>query len=357
MSAVFIGALCIAPMRSRAQELGVATYVRTDSDHTLVVAPRLRAQTSLNDATRATAVYAVDIWTSASIDIVSSASQTPVTEQRDEVNLSIDHEQGDLTFTGAYRYSVEPDYVSHGGSGGVGYDFSDNNSQLGLGVSGSSDKVGRAGYPGFEERVAALGARLSFTQVLDRDTVAQAQYELSRAEGFLASSYRYVAIGGDGDCTGTAPLCVPEHVPGERMRHAASLFARRSLSDAFSIGAGYRFYLDDWGLTAHTLRAELGYMPGADTVLRARYRLYLQGATDHYQARYFAVQPYVTSDKEQSPLSSHRVGLELEQHVALSEGELNATLSIAPIYYSYDDFPKLESITAFEVNIALGLVL
>jgi hypothetical protein len=340
----------------QAEELGVATYVRTDTDRTLVIAPRLRVQTNLTEETRATAVYAVDVWTSASIDIMSSASTTPVTEQRDELNLSIDHELADVTITGAYRYSVEPDYVSHGGSGGIGYDFADNNSQLGIGISGSSDKVGRAGDPHFAERVATLGARLSFTQVLDRDTIAQAQYELSRAEGFLASTYRYVAIGG-ADCTTAAPLCVPEHVPGERLRHAVSIFAKRSFGDSVSLGAGYRFYLDDWGLLAHTLRAEVGLMPGPDTVLRGRYRFYMQGPTDHYQAAYAVPQPYVTSDKEQSPLSSHRLGLELEHHFTLKGGELFWTISVAPIYYGYTDFPKLESITALELNGALRVVL
>src|SRR5262245_22825665 len=84
---------CIAvPARSRAQEAATAIYGRTDSDQTVVVAPRLRVQAALAESTRASVVYAVDVWTSASIDIRTSASKVPVTEQRDEIDASLDHE-------------------------------------------------------------------------------------------------------------------------------------------------------------------------------------------------------------------------------------------------------------------------
>jgi hypothetical protein len=351
---------CVASLaiRARAEELGLATYVRSDTDDTLVVAPRLRGKLQLTDETSTTLIYAVDVWTSASIDIVTSASPIPVTEQRDEINVSVDHELSDLTFTGAYRLSLEPDYESHGVSGGVGYDFADNNAQLAFGASVSSDTVGRAGSPSFAEGITTAGGRISFTQVLGRSTVAQGQYELSRAQGYLASAYRYVGIGAPGGCRGFAPLCVPETAPSSRLRHAAAIFGKHSLSDAISLGAGYRLYLDDWGLTAHTVRAEVGFLPSAETVLLVRYRFYMQGAANHYRPVYLVPADYVTSDKELSPLSSHRLGLEIEQVFPLSGGEeLTGNISIAPIYYSYDDFPLLDSITAFELNLALGVVL
>src|SRR5689334_10529552 len=84
-------ALC-APARLRADEGDAALYIRTDTDRTTVIAPRVRGQVAIEEATRLSAVYAVDVWTSASIDIMTSASQVPVTEQRDEIDLSVDHE-------------------------------------------------------------------------------------------------------------------------------------------------------------------------------------------------------------------------------------------------------------------------
>src|ERR1044071_851597 len=133
---------------AHADELSTAVYLRTDSDETLVVAPRLHAQLPLGEATNLDFTYAVDVWTSASIDIMTSASKVPVTEQRDEIDVGVAHELGDITLSGGYRYSTEPDYVSHGGSLGLSYDFAENNATVGAGLSGSRDSVGKAGDPG-----------------------------------------------------------------------------------------------------------------------------------------------------------------------------------------------------------------
>ncbi len=372
---------------ARADEVGTAVYVRSDTDDTTVIAPRLRAQLGLSEQTKATVSYAVDVWTSASIDIMASASKRPVTEQRDELDLSVDHELEDVTLTAAYRYSVEPDYVSHGGSGGFSYDFADNNATAALGLSGSSDTVGRAGDPKFSEASGTLGGRLSFTQVLGKATISQLMYEISRVSGYQVSPYRFVAIG-VGACTfeteppipvideGTAdpgtgmpadplpapvtpapgslllaPVCVPENSPGKRLRHAIALELRHAFGEHVSLGGAYRYYMDDWGLSSHTVRVEGSYLLDADTILSARYRLYLQGKADHYRASYAVPQQYVTSDKELSPMGSHRIGLELDRLWPFDTGgSLTTTLSLGLILYSYSDFLPLKSMTAYELT-------
>ncbi|HMI90095.1 MAG TPA: hypothetical protein VK509_01975, partial [Polyangiales bacterium] len=79
-----------------------ALYVRTDSDETTVIAPRLHVAAPIEESTRLDLVYTVDVWSSASIDIRTSASrrlgadnrpleQQPVTEQRDEIDAGIEH--------------------------------------------------------------------------------------------------------------------------------------------------------------------------------------------------------------------------------------------------------------------------
>jgi hypothetical protein len=339
--------------------------VRSDDDETTVISPYARAAKKLAESTGASATYTADIWTSASIDIRSSASVQPVrpvTEQRDELDLSVDHELEDVTLTAAYRFSHEPDYVSHGGSGGFSYDFAANNSTVALGLSGSADQVGKAGDPSFASDSSTLGARLSFTQVLGVGTLGQIMYELSRASGYLSSPYRRVAIG-DGSCTsaagedGLSALCVPEVTPSERLRHAAAVELRQAIGENWSFGAAYRFYADDWGVLSHTMRAELSLVPGADTILAARYRFYVQGPADFYRSHYEVMEPYVTSDKELSPLDSHRVALELDQTFRFAEGRtLSSVFSIAALFYSYSDFAPLKAINAYEFNVALAFV-
>ena len=76
---------------ARGQEASTSLYVRNDNDRTTVITPRLRVKAPVGERTSAQVVYSVDVWTSASIDIRTSAS-VAVTEQRDEIDLTLDHE-------------------------------------------------------------------------------------------------------------------------------------------------------------------------------------------------------------------------------------------------------------------------
>jgi hypothetical protein len=85
---------------AHAQEGGVsassAIYVRSDTDHTTVITPRVRVGAPLSEETRLDLVYTVDVWSSASIDIVTAATRR-VIEQRDEIDVSIEHAFPDIT--------------------------------------------------------------------------------------------------------------------------------------------------------------------------------------------------------------------------------------------------------------------
>jgi len=353
-------ATLLPPPPTRAEEAAVASvYVREDSNDTTVISPRLRLRAQALEATHLDLSYTVDVWTSASVDIVSSAS-TAVTEQRDEYNVGLDHALEDLTLRAGYRASIEPDYVSHGGSAGLSWDLADNAANLSFHAGGYFDSVGRAGDEGFAESVGTLAAGLSFSQVLDPETLIQVLYDLSSIRGYQASPYRFIGIGGDGRCQGSAPLCIPERNPRQRLRHAAALHGRRALGEHFSLGAGYRFYLDDWGILSHTGQAELAWAATDVSTVALSYRFYTQNAADHYKASYQdddRSSLYFTRDKELSPLSSHRLGLEVDWQWDLpgTDSALSTALLVAPSLFRYSDFRLLDQITALEVTAVVGM--
>lgn len=380
------GALLSLLLHARAQDAAAnasktsassSLYVRTDTDHTTVVTPRVHLSAPVADQTRVDLVYTADIWTSASIDIRTSASRVvtdpriapgpkPVTEQRDELDLSLEHAFTDLTVGGSYRYSKEYDYESHGGTLGGTYDFADKNASLGLTARAYFDQVGRAGDPGFARSASTLSARATFTQVIDKHTLGQLVYELSHQEGYLSSPYRYVRIASDpgevpGTCAGVVKACVPENNPGSRLRHALAVTARRALVENLSLGASYRFYLDDWGVMSNTASIDAAWIPSERWLLSLGYRFYRQGAASHYQIFYLPTPTptHVTSDKELSTLSSHRVDLEVSHAWRLDDlgTELRAVLVTAPTYYSYEDFLPLDHIIAIDVTAMLEVTL
>jgi hypothetical protein len=355
-----VSAALVAPSLARADALASAVFVRTDSDHTLVVSPRARASKRLDDdRTDVDVTYAADIWTSASIDIRASASKA-VTEQRNELDFAVSHELEDVTLNGSYRYSVENDYVSNGFSGGGSFSFADKSSTIALNAYLFQDAVGRSGDPTFSRGLSTIGGRLAFTQVLDPNTLGQVTYELVHLDGYQASPYRFVGVGGTGFGCVQAMLCLPEHEPGLRTRHALALLLRRALGDKVSLGGNYRFFIDDWGLQSHTAAAQLGFILGSNTSLTLRYRFYLQSGVSFYAPVYQTLptaSTYTTRDREQSPMHDHRIGLDLQQKAPLGDGgtRLVVTTGVGADFYSYDNFVGLRQTSALEFTLALAL--
>ena len=355
--------LCQAPPAA-AQEAATALYVRTDSDETTVITPRLRVEAELTEGTEAEVTYAVDVWTSASVDVkaaytdidATSAASKRITEQRDEIDLALRQELPDLRLRASYRHSSEPDYASNGGAFGLERDFADRSATLALDLTGTFDRVGRVGLASFDRPATVLGARAAFTQVIDTDLLLQGIYELGHAQGYLVSPYRFVGIGTeDGTCRGSETFeCVPESSPEQRLLHALALRVRAALSDAFSVGADYRFYVDDWELSSHTVEARVAFLPDRDGELALRYRFYTQSAAGHYRAIYdtLEVGRFYTRDKELSPLDSHRVMLDLSRDFAVGGSTVRVVLGLGPTFYTYRDYPLLDDAFAFESTLS-----
>lgn len=346
---------------ARADEVASALYVRTDTDHTTVISPRVRGDKRLGEATTLGVTYAADVWTSASIDIRASASVRPVTEQRDELNVALSHDLQDLRLHGAYRFSTEHDYTSHGGTFGGAVDLANNAATLDASLHVIADSVGQSGNAQFARSLITLDGSLSYLQVIDPMMFFQLTYELAHNIGYQSSPYRFVGVGGTGfGCVG-ASLCLPERVPGQRTRHAIALRMRRALSESISLGLTYRYYFDDWSLGSHTWLGDLSWNVGAHTLLSLRYRVYTQGAVDFYQRVYREIQldQWRTRDRELSKLNYHRAGLELEHTLLLGDDgtRLSGSLSVAGNLYHYADFAGLNRVKALEISAALLLQL
>ncbi len=375
LAAISGGALGFAPIELvAAQQASSAVYVRVDTDQTTVITPRVSVQAPVDEATRVDLTYSMDVWSSASIDIRTSASR-PVTERRDEINASVSHDFTDSALSLGYRYSYEPDYESHSASLGLSFDFADKSSTLAFGGGVSIDDIGRAGDPNYDRSLQTYTGQTTFTQILDPKTFLQGVYSINYSDGFQSSPYRYIGLGSwNGACGGPldeAPVqagydkleyCLPENNPDQRTRHALVARVVRALGEQFSTWIAYRFYLDDWELMSHTVTADLHYLPDADTLLALRYRFYLQDAAGHYRAS-FSRDPRVLSrhysrDKELSPFTSHRLMLEGEKSWSFNSGEqFRAVLSVGPTFYMYSDFIPYKRIFAVEATLSGVFVL
>jgi len=351
---------CLPGRPTEANEGTVGLFVRGDSDQTTVVSPHASVGTRFNeDRTQVDVGYMADIWTSASIDIRTAATK-PVTEQRDQLDVSASHELGDVTLGTAYYLSTETDYDAHGGAIFAVQELAGGSFTLEERISIGHHFIGRSGDPHFERNQTTAGLRLAATQIIDPNTLVQGVYELQHAEGYQSSPYRFVGMGGDGQCGGSATFCLPEAHPELRTRHAIAAQLRRAMSDDSSVGLGYRFYLDDWGIFSHTAIAQIAWLPAEDQTLTLRYRFYQQEGANFYRPVYGEPSPnlrYVTSDKELSPFFSNRLALGYQAHFDLGEVGLDFALALGGTVFSYKSFPGLSDVYAGDVSVAFTLEL
>ncbi len=360
--AVLAASLAVACGESQqvaVQSSAAAIYARTDTNATTIWAPRAEAQVRFGEGAAISGVYALDSWTSASIDITTAATKA-VHELRHEATGGASYDFANVGLSASYRYSTENDYWSHGGVASLRIDMAQKNTILALAAFGSSDTVGREGRPDFRRPQNSLGGRLSLLQVLGRIAVGQLSYELTRIGGYQASPYRFVAIGGQGTCAGTAQFCLPERHPDERVRHAIGGEERTALGKYVSIGLRYRFYYDDWKVMSHTIQPDLSFAIGDHGSLALTHRFYTQRSAYFYLPRYIGGPGelrYVSRDRKLSTLYDNQVGLTYEQGFVIGAHARNLLLmglraSLTRIVYQ--DFVGLRRVDVLEATLSLG---
>lgn len=337
-------------------EVRGGVYVRTDSDRTTVVSPRAHLRQEVGPRTKLDITYSLDAWTSASVDIRTAATST-VRENRNEVTGGVERERGVARWSASYRLSHEPDYLANSASLAGQVELAQRTITLSGRLFGALDRVGRAGDAAFREPLHAGGALLSAAFVLTKTTLLQAAYELRGALGYMASPYRFVAIGAAGGvCGADSEYCLPEVHPRRRNRHAWVLRGRQALGRRVSIGATYRFYIDSWKLRSHTGIVDLAVTPARGVVLGLEYRAYAQSAAFFYRMNYLSPGPggYFTRDRELSSLGSHRLALHTTLSRPVGRGAVEFGALVAGTHIAYDGFVGLSRVWALELSAVLG---
>lgn len=341
-----------------AVETSASLYIRGDTDRTTVISPRARVRAPVGTpATHVEIVYAVDVWTSASIDVRTAASDK-VTEQRDEVSASIEHAWDRTSLGLGYRLSHEIDYLSNAGNLSLTTSLAQRTVTLEGRVFAGGDIVGRAGDENFRETIGYGGVFAGYTQVLTPSTVLQLGGEFRGQQGYLASPYRWVSIGAGGQCAGAAGVCIAEQHPGRRLRGSGAARIRQALARRWSTGAGYRAYGDSWKVWGHTVDVDIRYSPRGRWVLTAQGRGYTQGSASFYRSAYpdAARLGWVTRDRELSSLWDVRGTLTAEGRWRLTGGTaLNVGVLGSLAYYRYRDFVGLANVTAWELSSTVGV--
>jgi hypothetical protein len=319
-----------------------ALYHFYDGGGVQIDGPSVLVRKQLGQSYSAYGNYYVDTVSSASIDVVTTAS--PYDEQRVEKTIGMDYLRGDTLMGISFTNSDENDYTADSINLGISQEVFGGMTTVSLGYGLGSDEVRRNGDELFQDSVDRQNYRLGISQVVTRNLLMGLNFETITDEGYLNNPYRSVRYV-DPD-SGSGYSYQPEVYPRTRTSNAVALRARYFLPYRAAVHGEYRYFTDDWDIRAHT--AEIGYThPRGAWSLDLRYRFYSQSAADFYSDLFpfFDAQNFLARDKELSSFSSNtlRFGVAYDFLEGgwrfLERGRVNLVLD--HIMFSYDDFRDL----------------
>lgn len=306
-----------------------------------ITGPSILVRKSFGDSVSVTIHHYVDNVSSASIDVLTTAS--PYSEHRDENSITVDYLHDKTIMSVAMTKSVESDFDASTFSVNFSQDMFGDLTTVNMGFAFGDNAVGQNGDSSFSEQSTTRNYRLSLSQVVSKNTIMAVAYETISDEGFLNNPYRSVRYLD----TPTQFLFQKEAYPRTRSSNALAVRFRHYLQRRAAIHGGYRIYSDSWGISANTF--ELGYTLPFKTswIFETSFRYYDQGKADFYSDLFpfQNAQNFLARDKELSSFNSLTVGAGVSHAFnnqawsAIKRGSLNFNFDY--ILFDYDDFRDL----------------
>ncbi|MDZ7645074.1 MAG: porin [Woeseiaceae bacterium] len=286
--------------------------------------------------------YYVDMVSSASIDVVTTAS--PYTEERKQWSLGADYLRGNTTMSLGYTSSEESDFDAETWSLSVSQDMFGDLTTLSLSYALGDDVVGRSDDETFARDNTRQHYGIGVTQILTRNLITTLNVETITDEGFLNNPYRSVRYADSGSATGYS--FEPELYPATRTSNAVGLRARYFLPYRAALQGEYRFFTDTWNIDSHT--AAIAYVhPLGPWTLRLKYRWHDQTGAEFFNDLFPRAEAtnFRARDKELSPLTSTTITLSASYEF-LSQGwgfvdKGSVNLSVDLLNVDYHEFSDL----------------
>jgi hypothetical protein len=331
-AAVVIATLALLRTPARADGELDARGVYYKERSTRVMQPMLDGLFDAGERGTVNAHFLVDAITSASAGS-GAANAQPFTERRYEGGASYTHELDGpkrlplidkLRLGGDAKYSTESDYDSLYLGARIEADVAQKNATIALGGGVASDNITNAGaqspmggpliqcdvtssMTSGQCDLTTYSGFLSVSQIVAKNALVAASYDLAKLDGYQANPYRTVI---------TSSGLAPEVHPNSRLRQAFAVSGRYYVTATHTtlIGA-YRYYHDDWHIRAHTPELRIIQEVGALADASIRYRYYRQTASYFYADRYPTLDTnavnYVTDDPKMAAYDGHTMEAKL----------------------------------------------
>jgi len=322
-----------------------------------VVGPSILVRKKVSEAVSLSGNYYVDSISSASIDVVTTASR--YAEKRVQNSLSVDVLHGKTLMSAGYTTSIENDFDAKTFSFNMSQDMFGDLTNIGMGVIFGSNIVTKTGDITFKESMASRGFHISLAQVLTKSLIVTSVFEVISDEGYLNNPYRSVRY---------LDASVPkgysyqsEVYPNTRTTNAFAIRAKYHLPSKSALGIGYRVFSDSWGIDSNTFELSFHTAMVKDFIFEVSYRAYDQTAANFYKDLFpfINAQDFLARDKELSRFKDQAIGLGVSYDFLsngsgfFKKGSLNFNADL--MRFDYDNFKDLRSNNAVSTEPSYSL--
>jgi len=156
----------------------------------------------------------------------------------------------------------------------------------------------------------------SFSQILTKNIQASVFFDVIMQEGLLSTPYHRVYFTDKPDFFIEQFQLADdnENLPTSRFKLPIGTRFNFYLNEHFVIRTYYRYYYDDWGVTAHTASIELPIKLGQKFTISPMYRFYTQTEADYFAPKevHLSTEKYYTSDYDLSAFDANQYGIGLK---------------------------------------------
>ncbi|ASV29209.1 hypothetical protein CJ263_02635 [Maribacter cobaltidurans] len=149
-----------------------------------------------------------------------------------------------------------------------------------------------------------------------------------------------------------------ERLPDSRLKIPVGIRLNHFLNEIVSIRTYYRYYFDDWGLTAHTLNAELPIKVSDTFTLYPSYRYYTQNQIDYFAPfkTHVSTSQFYTSDFDLSTYDAQQIGFGVSYTDIFTKFK-TLGFGLKSIDFKYNNYRRNTGLKANYVGIGFKFIL
>jgi len=302
--------------------------------------PAILLRKKASESLAVSAYYYVDTISSASVDVLSTAS--PYTEERQELQLGLEYLHDKTIMAVNIRQSDEDDYLANSFNVNVSHDTFGDLTNLNLGLAVSDNEIKRNGDELFLETSRQYRVSAGISQILTRNLSINVDVEGVADEGYLNNPYRTVRYLDANIPAGFGYQA--EIYPNTRNSFSTKFSASYYLPYRAALFFHYRYFSDSWEIHANDVEFNYRHPIAKVVELEFKVRYYQQTQANFYNDLfpYKDAQNYLARDKELSDFDDLTIGIGVTYLIPakynVSDWRSELSLQWDHITFNYNNF-------------------